>query len=1038
MLICASCGQANPAEARFCFACGLGLDEISVRRDLRKTVTVLFVDVTGSTAIGEILDPEALRRLMQRWYDEMKAICESHGGRVRELIGDAVMAVFGVPIVHEDDALRAVRAAADMRDGLEALNAELERDFGLRLRSRTGVNTGEVIVRDPDPTGALVLGDSVNVAARLQGAAKPGEVLIGEATYAVVVDAVRAHAVEPLALKGKAEAVAAFRLVEVLPHSEALLRHFEMPLVGRELELAQLRQAYRRAVRERRCHLVTVFGEAGIGKSRLSQEFVRSIEHEASVLTGRCLSYGKGITYWPVREIVAQATSNRDIRELLDGTGDADAVAERIESATGASMAGAVKEEIFWALRKLVEVLARETSLILVFEDIHWGEPTLLDLIEHLADWVRDVGVLVVCLARPELLDKRPTWGGGKLNAASVLLDPLSDEESSELMRALPADAGLSPEGRARIAASAGGNPLFLEQMLAMIAQREEGVDEIAVPPAIQGLLAARLEQLTAEERRLLECASIEGEMFHVGGIVTLSPADDDGLVTAHLMSMVRKELIRAESATFPGDVAFRFRHALIREAAYTGLPKEARSVLHERHAAWLESALGVRVGEADELLGYHFEQAYRYRSELSLGEAKTVELADHAARHLGSAGRLALRRGDAGAAVNLLERALAPPSSDEPARLEIGLDLGSALLSAGELEQSETILTEVIERAKECGASRTERHAWLVRGMLRVFNRPDRIDVAEALRETKESLGVLQAAGDELALTHAMLFLTTLYACSSVVAQREAAERALEHARRAGSRLDEAWSLSVIALTLCDSPTPAEEAVRICEGLLVELKSDPLGGAQISASLAALRAMQGQFDDAYAIIARSRVEIREFGIGTLRSMVELMGVKVETLAAEPQAVERTARAVMEHSIEIGDTWYYVLASIDLARALCDQERPADCLRILDESERHQTVPDLEILIRRPATRALALAHLGRLDEAEPLARKALSYATGSDSVDVHANALLVLAEVLRLAGRHTEAAPPVKEAIALFELKGNVVSAARARAVLA
>jgi ATP/maltotriose-dependent transcriptional regulator MalT len=282
------------------------------------------------------------------------------------------------------------------------------------------------------------------------------------------------------------------------------------------------------------------------------------------------------------------------------------------------------------------------------------------------------------------------------------------------------------------------------------------------------------------------------------------------------------------------------------------------------------------------------------------------------------------------------------------------------------------------------------------------------------------------------------MLFLTALYTCSSVVSQQKAAERALEHARRAGSRVEEAWSLSVIALTLCDSPTPADEAVHLCEGHLRELKSDPLGAAQISASLAALRAMQGQFDDARALIARSRSEIQEFGgIGTLRSMVELMGARVETLAGEPQAAERTARAAMEYSSGIGDTWYYVLAAIELARAVCDQGRPDECLRILDESERHQTVPDVEILVRRPATRALALAHLGQFDEAESLARTALGHATGTDFVAVHANALLVMAEILRLAGRPKAAAPLVGEALALFDLKGNLVSAAKARAVL-
>jgi predicted ATPase/class 3 adenylate cyclase len=1038
MPICARCGQENPDEARFCLACGVQLEEDPAPRELRKTVTVLFSDVTGSTAIGAQLDPEALRRLMLRWYEEMKAVCEAHGGRVRGLIGDAVMAAFGVPTVHEDDALRAVRAAAQMRERLEILNDELERDFGLRLRSRTGINTGEVVVRDPDPTGSLALGDAVNVAARLEGAAEPGEVLFGEATYGLVEDAVRAEPVEPLSLKGKAEPVSAFRLLEVLPHAEALLRHFEMPLVGRELELAQLRQAYQRAVRERRCHLVTVFGQAGIGKSRLFQELARSVEDEAGVITGRCLSYGKGITYWPVREIVAQATGDRSVRELLAGTADADVVAERIESATGTSTGGAVKEEIFWALRKLVEVLARETPLLLVFEDIHWAEPTLLDLIEHLTDWVRDVGVLVVCLARPELLDKRPTWGGGKLNATSVLLDPLSDEESSELLGALDAGAGLSPEARARIAASADGNPLFLEQMFAMLAHEGDAVGEITIPPAIQGLLAARLDRLEPDERRLLECASIEGEMFHVGGVVALSPPDSRAAVTARLMSLVRKELIRAESATLPGDDAFRFRHALIKDAAYTGLPKEARSDLHERHAAWLEHTLGGHAGEAEELLGYHLEQAYRYRSELGLDDAKALELAADAGRRLGSAGRLALHRGDARAAVNLLERAHSLPFSDERVWLEVALNLGSALFQAGELERAESVLSDVIERATAAGEWRSERHAWFVRGLLQAFNQPDRIDVAEALREAEQSLAALQEAGDDLALAHAMLFLTALYCCRNAVSYREAAEQALEYSRRAGSRPDEAWSLYSIGFAMFESPTPVDEGIGICERLLHELKNDPLGTAQMNASLAALLATQGRFEDARALIARSRSDIQELGIGTLWTTIELWSVHVETLAGNLQGAERAARAALEHSAEIGDTWFYVAASVDLARVVYDQGRPDESLRILDESEGHPTLPDLEIVAKRPATRALALARLGRIEEAETFARKAVSYAEGTQFVGYHANALLVLAEVLRLADQQQKAVPLVEEAVALFDLKGNVVSATKARAAFA
>ena len=1034
MPICTSCGQANPDEAHFCLACGVRLEDDPAPRELRKMVTVLFSDVTGSTAIGERLDAEPLRRLMLRWYEEMRAVCEAHGGRVRGLIGDAVMAAFGVPTVHEDDALRAVRAAAEMRARLETLNDELEREFGLRLRSRTGINTGEVVVRDPDPSGALALGDAVNVAARLEQAAAPGDVLIGEATYRLVEDAVRAEPVTPLSLKGKAEPVPAFRLLEVLPRGEALARHFEMPLVGRELELAQLRQAFERARRERRCHLVTVFGPAGIGKSRLSQELAGLLESEARVLTGRCLSYGEGITYWPMREIVAQVAGNRSVRELLDA--DADAVAERIESAIGAGTGGAVKEEVFWAVRRLVEVLARERPMLLVFEDIHWAEPTLLDLIEYLADWVRDVPVLILCLARPELLDGRPSWAGGKLNAASVLLDPLSAEESSLLIGALPAAVDVTPEARERISVAAEGNPLFLEQMLAMLAQNDGG-GEMTVPPAIHGLLAARLEQLEDEERRLLECASIEGEMFHLGGVVALSPPESGDAVSSRLMSLVRKELIRAEPATLPGQDAFRFRHALIREAAYEGLAKAARSDLHERHAVWLERTLGERVVEAEEFLGYHLEQAYAYRAELGPVDARALQLADRAGLRLRSAGQLAFHRGDTPAAINLLERAHSLPSTDESAWLEVAPDLGVALFQAGELARAESILTEAVERARALGERNAELHAWLARDQLRLFAQPDRIDIAESLQGAEAALAELQESDNDLALARAWYLFWILHQCTESP-RGAAAERAFDYARRAGSRLDEAWGLAALGYSLLDGPTAATECIRICQGLLRELEDDPLGEATVNAFLTPLLAMQGRADDARVLIERSRVVMREGATGVGRALAASLHGRAESLAGDLDAAERAAREAMQHSVEIGDDWFFVSASIVAARAVCDQGDPAGCLRILEESDRHPSPPEWEIVVKRPAVRALGLAQLGRLDEAEAFAREAVGYAQGTEYLGFHADALFVLAEVLRLAGRPTEAATALQQAADLFDLKGNVVSAANARAVLA
>jgi class 3 adenylate cyclase/tetratricopeptide (TPR) repeat protein len=1036
--VCPACGAESPEEFAFCPRCGAALGEAPAPRELRKTVTVVFSDVTGSTAIGERLDPEPLRRLMLRWYEEMKAVCEAHGGRVRELIGDAVMAAFGIPIVHEDDALRAIRAAAGMRERLEQLNDELEREFGIRLESRTGVNTGEVIVREPDPSGALALGDAVNVAARLQTAAAPGEILLGEATHRLVRDAVRAEPVEPLELKGKTGPVEAFRLLEVLPQAEALARHFETPLVGRQLELAQLRQAYERAKRERRCHLVTVFGVAGIGKTRLAQELARSVQGKATVVTGRCLSYGEGITYWPLREIVTQAAGRRSVGELLAGSPDATVVAERLESAIGTGTGGAVEEEVFWAARKLVEALAREMPLVLVFEDIHWGEPTLLDLIEHLADWVRDAPVLLVCLARPELLDERPGWGGGKLNASSLLLEPLSREESSELIQALAVGARLTPEARARIAEGAAGNPLFLEQMLAMLSQSEEGRGEIAVPPAIQALLAARLDRLEPDERRVLEHGSIEGEIFHLGGVIQLSEAVSRDALESLLMSLVRKELIRTEASALPGEDAFRFRHALIRDAVYEGISKETRSELHERHATWLEESLGDRVTEAEEILGYHLEQAYRYRAELGPLDRIALALADRASRRLGSAGRVARRRGDRQAAINLLERARLLPSSDEKEWLELAPELGAALLEASELERAETVLSEAIERAAALGLRQVERHAWLVRGLLRQFSQPGQVDLDATIHQAEESLAVLQESVDDLALTRAWILLSALYAARDAVSQRDAAERAFEHARRARSGPDEALGLGVYGFALLEGPTPADEGERICLGLLEELTNDPLAEATVGACLASFVGMQGRLEQARALLGRSRATMHDLGLGRLRLMVEVsIASHLELVAGDLAAAEATNRAAAAECAAISDDWYYVLAAVDLARVICERGDPAECLRILDETERHPSPPDLEIVIKRPAARALALARLGRVEEAERLATRAVGAAEGTHYLGFHADALLVLAEVLRLAGRPEEAATALEEAVALYERKGNVVSACKARTLL-
>ncbi len=592
MPICASCGRENPDDARFCNSCAAPL-ATAPSREQRKTVTVLFCDLTGSTALGESTDPEALRALLARYFERMKGIIEAHGGTVEKFIGDAVMAVFGVPQVHEDDALRACRAAVEMRDALPELG----------VQARIGVNTGEVVTGTQE---RLATGDAVNVAARLEQAAQPGEILLGEETVRLVKDAVEAEPAEPLEVKGKAEPVRAWRLAALT--AEPARRH-EAPMVGRARELSRLRDAFAQATENRSCQLFTVLGAAGVGKSRLAYEFLSDLD--ATIMRGRCLAYGEGVTYWPVVEVLKQ----------LHALPSDPAAAASLRSLLGESEQGTSAEEIAWGFRKLLEEQALKRPLVCVFDDVHWGEETFLDLVEHIADLARDAPILLLCMARPDLLDRRPGWGGGKLNATTVLLEPLSVEETDSLLESL---GGGDTQLRAKIRVAAEGNPLFVEEMVALVREAKGG--EIDVPPTIQALLAARLDQLDIPERSVLECGSVEGRVFHRGAVQALTPEEQQ--LPQRLVALVRKELVRPDRTQFPGDDAFRFRHLLIRDAAYAGLPKSARAELHERFALWLEEH-GSELVELDEILGNHLEQAVEVQAELGQTELRLAQRAE-------------------------------------------------------------------------------------------------------------------------------------------------------------------------------------------------------------------------------------------------------------------------------------------------------------------------------------------------------------------------------------------------------------------------
>jgi class 3 adenylate cyclase len=751
--------------------------------EVRKTVTVVFCDVADSTSLGERLDPEALLEVMNRYFDAAADAFQSHGARVEKFIGDAVMAVFGVPELHEDDALRAVRAAWELTRRLPRLNDEFDAAWGIRLEIRIGINTGEVVTGGDSTDQRLVTGDSVNTAARLQQAADPGTILIGEEVYRLVAGAVRAEPLDPMPLRGKRELVRAFSVLEVAAGASSFVRRLEAPLVGRRSELAQLRQAFDRTAREQVGFLFTVIGPPGIGKTRLALQFERALSGVAKVLTGRCLSYGEGITYWPIREVLDQAFEGDPIggiERALSGDEHAGAVVETIAAALGSSSGTSTTGEVGWALRKVFEALAQDAPLVVVFEDIHWGEPTFLDLVDHVIDLLSGAPVMVLCLARPELLETRPAWGGGKLNAATTLLEPLTDDESALLLRRL---ATLEERTAAEILRTAEGNPLFVEQLLAAAAEAG-GTGELQIPPSIDGLLAARIDRLEPEERVVIERAAIVGKEFEVGAVEDLLPDEPKGAVAERLDSLVRKQFVRRDRSATGGEPAFAFRHVLIQLVAYEAIPKRRRADLHERLAGWIERRSGDERSEVEEILAYHLEQACRCRRELGATDLGTQALADRTVGLLAACGRRAIARGDASGAVSLLSRAIAlldatggtERGSTLEAAAPILLERGRAFGRIGDVGAGRADLEAVLREARRVGDSQLEMQATNELGFLLA----GAADYRAAVPHLETALEIATTGGDSREQVSALSRLAIVHV------NRLDFEAALEHGRRA------------------------------------------------------------------------------------------------------------------------------------------------------------------------------------------------------------------------------------------------------------
>jgi class 3 adenylate cyclase/ketosteroid isomerase-like protein len=1042
---CPACGNQSQPGAQFCDACGAPLGAAGApAAEARKVVTIVFADLIGSTALHERLDAESARRLMDRYHRSMGAVVESHGGTVMQLLGDGVLAGFGVPRVSEDDALRAVRAAVGMQQAFRELVAEqagLAGDIGLRV----AVNTGEVVAGD-DHTH--VMGDPVNVAARLQQEARDGDVLLGESTQRLVAEKVTLARLGSFVLKGKAEPVATYRVVSLERPAGAPAIAF----VGREQELARITAVYDAATTAPAARLAVILGSPGLGKSRLIDEFTRRPGAGATVLMAHCDAAG-GATFAPLAEAL------RGLLRIDDGAGgdalrgailaalpEGEPERARIADGVAALVAGtpASPEEIFFVVRRGLAALASARPVVLAIDDVQWAEPLLLDLIEHLVQWGSGVPLLVLAAARPELRDTRSSLATpGSLVSDVVTLAGLDAGAATRLAANAIGAAELPAAIAGRILATSEGNPLFVGELVRMLvhdgALKREGdrwtagveVAGLEMPPTIHALLAARIERLRPEERTVLERAAVIGRHFSRTALTQLLPREV-GDLDARIESLRRSELIEPDTGWFLGEPLLRFHHVLIRDAAYRRLLKNTRAELHGRFADWLEARAAGSV-EHDETLGWHLEQAHQHLRELGPIDAQGRALGERAARHLAAAGRRALARDDLTPAASLLERALARLDAGDPSRAELALDWCEAVLSAGDVA---TAVRAIAELGRFIGASDRLR-AWhtCFGGQLAVFTDPKALrasaDAVEAAAAALASAG--DAAGEAKAHSvHALVLaqLGKIGACEAVL------DKALAAARRARDRRRANGVLAGAPVAALWGPSPVTRASGRCLDVVRVLRITQGAPAVEAVALrcqAVLETLRGRADAARRMIASSRRMVEELGITQQVLEADLFAGLIELLEGDAAAAERCLRAAYDGLRGQGLGIDAAQAAALLGRALLAQDRVAEAEAISAESEL-LAGDSFKAAIAWRGVRAEVLAARGEHASAVEFARAAVEIAAATDDLLDHADARQALSVALRAAGRGAEAGAEEKRAIDLWEAKGATLLVERAR----
>jgi class 3 adenylate cyclase len=767
--VCPQCGEENPERAKFCLECGAALAEHpSAALEERKVVSVLFCDLVGFTAASEAADPEDVRARIRPYHARLRQEIERYGGTVEKFIGDAVMAVFGAPVAHEDDAERAVRAGLRILEAIAALN---EADPTLSLQVRIGINMGEAVVAlgaRPEEGEGIVTGDVVNTASRLQGAAPVNGIAVSEQTYGATERVFEYEALEPVRVKGKAEPLALFRPLRARARfGSDVTRAHSTPLVGRELEKPLLIGTFERSAQQRSCQLVTIVGEPGVGKSRLCAELFAYIDERPGITRwrqGRSLAYGEGIAFWALGEIVkaecgilesdSPQEAEAKLEQALPG-GDPDLawLKARLAPLVGAGGEPASQEESFAAWRRCLESWAEARETVLVFEDLHWADAALLSFLEHLAEWTEGVPLLVLCTARPELYEQHPTFGANARNAQRINLSALSDAETARLLAALLERAVLPVETQQALLERAGGNPLYAEEFVRLLADRGELAGAAEVPESVQALIAARLDTLSPERKSLLQDAAVLGKVFWAGALAEMGDRELREVELA-LHELTRKELVRpARTSSMEGEAEYGFWHLLVRDVCYAQIPRAGRAARHRAAAAWIEDKAGERAEDLADVLAHHYLQALEL-TRAAGGPAGTEELEAGAIRYLALAGERALALDVANAEASLAKAlALAPPG--HPERASLLERWAQAAQQQNRLQEARTALAEALARYRQQGESvAVGRVLTALAGVLRRLGDPGQEEaIAEAL-----ALLEAQPPGPELVDAHAAL----------------------------------------------------------------------------------------------------------------------------------------------------------------------------------------------------------------------------------------------------------------------------------------